>query len=849
MSDSAISGFHLQQSLGRGSCGETFISLDEQGQEWVFKNFSSLSIDRKLADQSYRRLARAVAAGRPHPGLVSVVDYQFEQSPYYCVMERIAPIDGNGAHPVSLAQLGQVDELEAWQMIYDLAEATGELHKHGVIHGNLHPGNIFLSKDPKSKIKVTDFGTGLMGEVHHIDLGENTYFCPPDQIANYLHPGDGNAERWDVYRFGAIAYFLINGHHARGEKYFKELEHNIATSGGRPVGVDAERFAELVRENPDFKWNKSTRRREFQLRRDIINRCLSLDPLDRLTDMREVRNEFRRLETQFALENAEVRVIREREKQATRLFITRSIAVGLAASLTIATVYLVQYLNRHSEAQVRVSELNSMVDYQDKELVNSERRWMQSQNDLKTSREAASTFFAKMAVHAGGNGVPLDADAGEGSLNQLIDAQSYFKKTIEDIDPTDPNATLERARADHALGHISLRLEENEEAIRLFTQAAAEMEEVLIEKSDNRGVVMDLNERLMDSYVTLAELHQPGPNELVLSNLRKAADYVLAVREQRPNDESLRSREAEIGLQLGQELHLHREFEDAINAFARAGEIATEMQAESTNDKQLAELISRLQYSIAIPLREAGRIEESINAHLASIETLAILEQDYGLSELQKIRLADSHTEFGEMIADTASLDEQKGLHNEAIRLLTPLLEDHPELVPGIICLSRNYAHVGALEAKAKRWSDGYKLSNQAISQMEAVIEQLPDDIVCQLTLAELRGQHADMLQYQHAAARACMEKGLTSAEIVSKIVSESQSITPPMKRTYSMRLAKIYDTYGKLSKAIGDTTKAESLFLKSAASLEIALQDRQPTASWMKERLEAKAASEQVSR
>ena len=108
---------------------------------------------------------------------MGVVRSQFDSNPYFVLMEM--------ASGVSIGSVGDLKEPGAWGLIRQICDAMGHAHKYGVVHGNLHPGNIFLSSNDNSddvSVSVADFGTGMIGDVHHIYLDENTYFAPPDQL-------------------------------------------------------------------------------------------------------------------------------------------------------------------------------------------------------------------------------------------------------------------------------------------------------------------------------------------------------------------------------------------------------------------------------------------------------------------------------------------------------------------------------------------------------------------------------------------------------------------------------------------------------------------------------------------
>ncbi|NNE90067.1 MAG: protein kinase, partial [Verrucomicrobiales bacterium] len=364
-------GFHDEESVGSGCCGEVVRATDPEGKTVALKQFNSMAIDRHFLETNYRRYARL----SKHSGIVDIHGYQFKEHPYFIVMDWI---EGK-----TLDEIGHLPEGEAWQRIYEIADALAHLHKHALVHTNLHPGNIFFTEDQQSIAKITDFGPGLAGKVHHIDLGETAYYAPPEQLENPENFDDKIAEQWDVYRFGVIAFWLINGTLPRGHGYIKARGEALEESGGRPVPVDYQAYAADVRENPEFHWNRKTSNRAFRLRREIVEKCLSICPNERPLDMRDVRTSFRALEQQFVLEDAENRVVRERKLQKMKLIVTRTVAACLAISLTAASYFLIRYLHRTISQDKEISKLEHVTSTQKADIEKRDRLLSEIEHDLK----------------------------------------------------------------------------------------------------------------------------------------------------------------------------------------------------------------------------------------------------------------------------------------------------------------------------------------------------------------------------------------------------------------------------------------------------------------------------------
>ncbi len=151
----------------------------------------------------FRREAQA-AASLSHPNIVAIYDVGQQGDIYYIVMEYISGetlkqrIDRKGPLPV----------VEALAITAQIADALDAAHQSGVIHRDIKPHNILLTKG--DRVKVTDFGiaraaTGATLTVAGTIMGSVHYFSPEQAR------GESTGARSDIYSLGAVLYEALTG--------------------------------------------------------------------------------------------------------------------------------------------------------------------------------------------------------------------------------------------------------------------------------------------------------------------------------------------------------------------------------------------------------------------------------------------------------------------------------------------------------------------------------------------------------------------------------------------------------------------------------------------------------------
>ena len=271
--------YEILAPLGAGGMGEVYRGRDTRLDRTVAVKVlpAHLRGDAELK-QRLEREARAVSSLN-HPNICTLHDIGSEGDLDYLVMEFI-----EGETLADRLKKGALPLDAALRIGIQVADALDRAHRSGVIHRDLKPGNIMLTKDGA---KVLDFGLakvragGLLdkGEAHDLTssptrtrsapltsqgliLGTLQYMAP-EQLEG--KPADA---RSDIFAFGAVLYEMVTGR--RAFEGSSQASLIAAVLGRDPVPIS--RLQPLAPQ---------------PLER-LVRACLAKDPDERRQTMRDV---------------------------------------------------------------------------------------------------------------------------------------------------------------------------------------------------------------------------------------------------------------------------------------------------------------------------------------------------------------------------------------------------------------------------------------------------------------------------------------------------------------------------------------------------------------------------------
>lgn len=165
---------------------------------------------RSAIDRFFQEV-RAVSMLK-HPNLLRIIDAGEEELPggetlSYLVSELLA----SDFLEDFVQREGPLDFQVACQIARQIADALVETHRNGLVHRNINPSNILISKD--RQVKLVDFGLAnlsllLNDGFQEGELPERVSFLAPELRKSLLEVDP----RIDVYGLGATLFYMLTGH-------------------------------------------------------------------------------------------------------------------------------------------------------------------------------------------------------------------------------------------------------------------------------------------------------------------------------------------------------------------------------------------------------------------------------------------------------------------------------------------------------------------------------------------------------------------------------------------------------------------------------------------------------------
>ena len=274
--------YEILAPLGAGGMGEVYKAKDARLDRFVaVKVLPEHLAKSPEALARFEREAKAVAALN-HPNITGIFDIGHTEGTAFVAMELL---EGESLH--TRLEQGPLTPRQATELAIQMAQGLAAAHEKGVVHRDLKPDNLWITKE--GRLKILDFGlakqlpglgqgsdsylpTAAISPEHHTEKGMilgTLGYMSPEQVR-----GEAVDARADLFSFGVVLFEMLTGKRAFA----------------RDTASDT--MAAILRDDPP-ELEGSSRPMPLALHR-IIDHCLEKVPARRFRDAHDVA---------FALEN------------------------------------------------------------------------------------------------------------------------------------------------------------------------------------------------------------------------------------------------------------------------------------------------------------------------------------------------------------------------------------------------------------------------------------------------------------------------------------------------------------------------------------------------------------------
>lgn len=194
--------YEVISKIGAGGMADVY-----KGKDHMLNRYVAIKVLKEefKEDENFVRKFRSeaqAAAGLIHPNVVNVYDVGEDRGLYYMVMELVEGI----TLKEYIDKKGRLSHKETISIAIQMCTGIGVAHAANIIHRDIKPQNIIISKD--GKVKVTDFGIAKATTSNTISSNAmgSVHYTSPEQAR-----GGFSDQKSDIYSIGITLYEMVTG--------------------------------------------------------------------------------------------------------------------------------------------------------------------------------------------------------------------------------------------------------------------------------------------------------------------------------------------------------------------------------------------------------------------------------------------------------------------------------------------------------------------------------------------------------------------------------------------------------------------------------------------------------------
>ena len=194
--------YEIVGKIGAGGMSDVYKAKDHTLGRFVAIKVLKQEFSEDVNFVTKFRTEAQSAAGLEHPNIVNIYDVGSQEGMYYIIMEYVEGI----TLKTYIEKKGQLTFKEAISIAIQMCTGIEAAHKHNIIHRDIKPQNIIISKE--GKVKVTDFGIARAVDSNTVSsnaMGSVHYVSPEQARGGYCDA------KSDIYSVGITMYEMITG--------------------------------------------------------------------------------------------------------------------------------------------------------------------------------------------------------------------------------------------------------------------------------------------------------------------------------------------------------------------------------------------------------------------------------------------------------------------------------------------------------------------------------------------------------------------------------------------------------------------------------------------------------------